>query len=188
MVVAEGVVVGTWVPVVDAVGVGILVGDNVGDEVEVVVGVSVGCLVRVGEEVGVGVVLEVGVEVDVGMAVAVGLGVMVLVGLNVRVGVLVGVDVACEVLVRVGVGWLPIRTMRRARGPTVPPESRTWTATSVSPFANDFAAAITRQNCVTNGSEDTNVGEPNASTVQARRAAAATVQAQEKSFNPLATC
>lgn len=126
-----------------------------------------------------------GVTVRVGLAVAV--GIVVLVGVRVRVGVMVGVAVGGGVAVLVGVGWLPMRTTNCVTGPTVPLVSRTWTATSVSPSANAFPASTTKQNWVTKGSDDTKVGEPNASTVQARRDAVATVKAHPKSLSAFAT-
>lgn len=138
----------------------------------------------VGVELGMGVVVEVATAVGL----QVNVGVTVLVEVTVRVGVCDGVGVGRAVSVFVGVGWLPIRTTTCTSGPRVPPVSRTWMATSVSPSAKPVAPAITRQNCVTRGCADTNAGVPNASTVQARREAVATPAVHAKSLSAFATC
>ena len=176
------------VPVIDGVAVGLAVAVDVDvrDGVRVAVG---GVGVPVTDGVAVGLAVDVGVEVGDSVRVAefVGVGVVVWRAVTVTVGVRVGTRVAVGVLVEVGIGSEPMRTTICVASPSVPPMSRTCTASVVSPGAKAFSPLTSRQYCTTPAADVTKTGLSNASIVHARPGDVATSKAQPKSLRAFET-
>ena len=186
---------GDWLGVADILGSG--VGVDVGRSVPVDVGggvpVAVGGVAElvavalvVGAAVG-GATVGDGVGDEVGRATAVHVDVAVLVGVGVRVGVVELTGGTLGVTVFVGTSWLPMRTMIWDSAPRFSLTSRKRAVSRVSPSGKALSAFITLQNCTTRGAEEMKVGEPNASTVQARAGFVLAWKVQLKSLSASAT-
>lgn len=150
-----------------AVGVREGVKENSGVAVNGRVAVKGNVGVRVG--VRVGVLEDRGVRLGTNVGVFVGVGVLEGLGLRKRVGVLVGVVPTC--------------TTNCATGPRLPPSSRSWTVSCVSPEGRAVSVLISRQNCATRPAVETKFWLPKRSSVQAVAGLALTMNPHEKSFS-----